>query len=271
MEDMIVARDQQSEELGRVFVANWGGPDRSHGSVGRAYLTLAVPEGVGVTVIAGPNGAGTRIRAEGLRSSLSLVGVLEAELAGVDGDVRLFGSIAQEARDIRGQFAQTYYGLAGGNDREWQYKRGEFPERMRTAKLRHITGGAWIDANWLEIDAADLAGEVDIRNLFGTTRLTKAAHATSDRARLATDSGRIVIRLAEDLVGQVDVTMTSLKGTLHYEGLKSLGYLHTRNDLYVMMASTVMAPGGRGAVPAKVLEADIVATTRDGEVFVERI
>ncbi|HET6429273.1 MAG TPA: sigma-70 family RNA polymerase sigma factor [Phycisphaerae bacterium] len=271
MEDLIVSRGRQCEELGRVFSPNWGGPERSHGSVGRAYLTLAVPAGVGVTVIAGHSGAGTRIRAEGLRSSLNLVGVLEAELAGVDGDVRLFDSIAQEARDIRGRFAQVYYGLAGGDDRDWQYKRGEFPDRIRTATLRHVTGGAWIDANWLEIDAADMAGEVDIRNVFGATRLTKAAHAAGDRARLATDSGRIVVRLAEDLVGQVDVTMTSLKGTLHYEGLKSLGYLHARNDLYVMMASTVMAPGGLGAVPPKVLEADIVATTRDGEVFVEQI
>lgn len=271
MEDMILARDQESEEVNRVFVANWGGVDRSHGSVGRAYLTLAVPRGVGVTVVAGYRAMGTRVRAEDLRSSLNLLGVLEAELADVDGDVRLFGSIAQEVRDVRGRFTQSYYGLAGGKDSDWQYKRTGFPERMRTAKLRNITGGVWIDAAWLEIDAADVAGEVDIRSIFGTIRLTKTAHAAGDRARLATDSGRIDIRLAEDLVGQVDVTMTSLKGPLHYEGLKSLGHLHARNDMYVMMASTVMSPGGLGVVPPKVLEADIVATTRDGEVFVEQI
>ncbi|KKL47564.1 hypothetical protein LCGC14_2334290, partial [marine sediment metagenome] len=75
--------------------------------------------------------------------------------------------------------------------------------------------------------------------------------------------------LKEELIGEVDVTVISLCGTIRHEALKSVGTLDKRNDLQLAMLSTIRA-SGTGMVPPKFLEADIYVKTRNGDVTIEK-
>lgn len=268
MEDVVLPKDVWTPDLERVFSSNYGNDKVRHGPVGRVSLTVGVPVGRGVVLVwAWPFGG---VRISDLRSSIAVVGATDVEVCDVVGDVCLLDSVAREARNIDGRFVQSFHGIGPGNSDNYATKQCVRHEFGLSTSLRDITGLTWVDVAKIKVEAAGLEGDVCIRNRFGATCFHKATHRTGTRARLETDSGKVTVCLAEKLLGEVAVTATSLHGSIDFEGLRDLGALHLRNDMYAMMVSTIFCPGS-GIVPAEVLEADICVIAHDGDVTIEKM
>jgi len=267
MQDIVIRKPASEEKVARAFTPNYGDEHLAHGPVGRVNLTVGVPAGRHLTVVG--LWYHTSVCARALRGDLTAIGALQVRLEDIEGAVCLVDSLCQEARNIRGRFVQTFYGIAGGDSRNWMCRRAELPAEIREARLRDIRGETWIDAAALSLEAAGLEGKVHIRNCFGSTRLHKNSHQPGDQTLLETHSGSVTVFLKEDLVGEVNLTATSISGTLRYEALKSLGWVNARNNFEIMMVSTMSTPGP-GFFPAQALEADICIKTRTGEVTIQK-
>jgi RNA polymerase sigma-70 factor (ECF subfamily) len=267
-EDAVLPRDVVTEEIGRLICVNYDGGKVVHGQIGRVSLTIAVPAGCGVTVISSNMSASVMV--EHLRGQLALIAPCQCTVKNAEGDVIVVDGLAQEVSGVSGRYIQTFYGIAGGNSSEWQYVRTELPETVHHQTIRDVRGGTHIDGLRLKLECTNLRGQVSIRNCFGTTRFNKRSHQAGDKARLVTDSGKIEIMLKEDLIGQVNITATSIAGPMRYPCLKPLGWVSTRNDMTLMTMSTIDKSGG-GVLPPWMTDADIVAHCREGEILIDKM
>ena len=267
MEDVVLSRDDWTEELQRVFVANYGDEKVSHGPAGRVFLTVGVPVERGVTVVGlRPS---IRVRARDLRSDLSILGALGVEVVDVAGDVRLLDAFALEARSIEGRFIQSFYGTGAGKPRDGTYRRVELGGLPLTCNVRDIRGPVWLDGAKLEIEAAELHDEATIRNLFGTTKLHKSQQHPGQRCSVESHSGDIKLLLKENLIAELGVTAVSLCGNIRgYDHLQNSSGFTSRNDLYAILVSTASAPGG--VVPPALLDVDVLIKTHDGDITIEK-
>jgi hypothetical protein len=57
---------------------------------------------------------------------------------------------------------------------------------------------------------------------------------------------------------------------MRYPCLKPLGWVSTRNDTNLMVMSTIHKSGG-GALPPWMMDADIVAHCREGEILIDKM
>ena len=133
LEDIILPPSALTAEVQKVFRPCMSSPERVHGPVGSANLVLLVPKGKRVTVI-----KGKQVRACGLQGSISFIESTCEEVADIEGDVELFDSALETARNIRGKLYQRYYRYLGVN-----WEGGDRGMRLKIVVWR-IFAAAWI-------------------------------------------------------------------------------------------------------------------------------
>jgi len=264
MEDIIMPRGAYTESVQRVFMANWLS-DRVHGPRGNVNLVVGVPAGKGITVITAC--MWSRLRARDLRSNLTAICAADVELGDIEGDVCLLRTSVREARGIEGRFLQNCYELGGGN---WGNYRGR-RSPVSDSTIRDISGEVRLDVANVNLQASDLTGTVRIRNRFGSTRFHLNKHAEGSTYRIESDSGSVLVFLDESLLGELNMTVSTLCGLITYEALKDLGEFGQRNDPQLMSFSTIPNPPNvRGLLTPDVLDVPLYIKTRDGDVTIEK-
>ena len=151
LEDIILPASALTTEVRAVFRPNrWSNPESVHGPVGSASLVLLVPKGKRVTVI-----KGKQVRAYDLQGSISFIESTCGEVADIKGDVELFDSALETARNIRGKLCQRYYRYFGARMDGYKARRLKEAE---DCQLEDIRGGVDIDVSNVQLKAARLGG-----------------------------------------------------------------------------------------------------------------
>ncbi len=260
MEDIILPTQAYTRDVRKVFRPNYTSQDEVHGSIGYVNLVVGVPPSKTVTIIRGRS-----LRASGLRASLYLMAIQGAELSDIQGDVYLFDSSFKSAKSIQGSFRQRFYRYGGAHWTDYRIRRGE----KWDGEIEDVKGEVDIDVGRGQIEATNLSGRVRIYNRYGTTRLYQSHFDPGSQFRLESCSGEILLFLKEELISQVNMTASSLCGTVSFDPLKTLGALNQRNDQYLMVMSTMTS--SRGKPSRNVLEADIYLKTESGDVTIEKM
>ena len=263
VDDIILPREAFTEPIRRVFQPNWIEEGRIHGLRGYVDLVVGVPVGKAITVLTPSCRSNIRVRA--LRSNINVVGPACVEVDDVEGDVCLFKCSVNKAQRIRGRLRQTHHGFGASEWGKDQMVRRPLWETV----LRDISGEIHVDVGNIDLEVSNLAGQACIRNRFGATRYYQNRHEPGSKCRIESDSGGVRVFLKEELIGEVDVTVITLCGTIRHGALNSVGSLNKRNDLQLAVLTTIHA-SGPGMVPPHFLEADICVKTRDGDVTIEK-
>ncbi|MYF92005.1 MAG: sigma-70 family RNA polymerase sigma factor [Gemmatimonadetes bacterium] len=264
LEDIILPPSAVTAEVQKVFRPNSTSLERVHGPVGSASLVLLVPEGKRVTVI-----KGKQVRAFGLQGSISFIESTCEEVADIEGDVELFDSALETARNIRGKLYQRYYRYLGVRmeGREISVRR----HAAEDCRIEDICGGVDIDVGSVQIKAARLGGRVRIYNRFGQTQLHQDQLAADSRIELESCAGDIHLSLAEALLDEVlldkvHLTAFTLCGQIQYaafEGRDEDRPLSIANNSEVTMLSN--AHSG-----LDILAADFVLKSEAGAIAIEQ-
>ena len=181
LEDIILPSAALTTEVQAVFRPNRSNSESVHGPVGSASLVLLVPKGKRVTVI-----KGKQVRAYDLQGSISFIESTCGEVADIEGDVELFDSALETARNIRGKLCQRYYRYLGMRMDGYKARRLEAED----CRLEDICGGVDIDVSNVQLKAARLGGRVRIYNRFGQTQLHQDQLAADSRIELESCAGR---------------------------------------------------------------------------------
>jgi hypothetical protein len=268
VDDIVLPGEAYTESLRRVFSPNFCGAGQIlHGPRGHVDLVVGVPVGKTITILSASHGSNVRVRE--LRSNVNIASGACVEIEDVEGDVCLLQAQLKSARRIRGGFRQTYYGIGA-----WRWGQALDETSMGRlgpcqSVLRDICGDVHVDVACVDLQASDLSGQAWIRNRFGTTRFYQNRHEPADKCCIESDSGHIRVFLKEELIGEVDVTVLTLCGTVTADALTPIGSLNQRNDSQLAMLST-LRPSGPGLVPPEFLEADTCIKTRNGDVTIEK-
>ncbi len=260
LEDIILPPSAVTAEVQQVFRPNSTSLERVHGPVGSASLVLLVPKGKRVTVI-----KGKQIRAFGLQDSISFIESTCEEVADIEGDVELFDSALETARNIRGKLYQRYYRYLGMRMEGREVRR----QAAKNCRLEDISGGVDIDVGGVQIEATRLGGRVRIYNRFGHTQLHQDQLATDSRIELESCGGDIHLSLKgtlldEVLLDEVHLTVLTLCSRIQSTVFKDRDKpLRMANNSEVMVLSN--APSG----PA-ILAADFMLKSEVGEIVVEQ-
>ena len=260
LEDIILPSSAFTAEVQQVFRPNNWSSERVHGPVGSANLVLLVPKGKRVTAI-----KGKQVRAYDLQGSIGFIASTCEEVADIEGDVELFDSALETARNIRGKLYQRYYRYLGMRMEGREVRR----QAAKNCHLEGISGGVDIDVGGVQIEATRLGGRVRIYNRFGHTQLHQDQLATDSRIELESCGGDIHLSLKgalleEVLLDEVHLTVLTLCGRIHSTVFKDRDKpLIMANNSEVMVLSN--APSG----PA-ILAADFMLKSEVGEIVVEQ-
>ena len=262
LEDIILPPSALTAEVQKVFRPNRSTSESVHGPVGSANLVLLVPKGKRVTVI-----KGKQVRACGLQGSISFIESTCEEVADIEGDVELFDSALETARNIRGKVCQRYYRYLGVG-MEGRFARRHAAEDCR---LEDVRGGVDIDVGSVQIKAARLGGRVRIYNRFGQTQLHQDQLAADSRIELESCAGDIHLSLGEALLDEVLLDKVHLTVFTLCGQIQSTAFEDRAEDKPLLMAnnSEVMvlsnAPSG-----LDVLAADFVLKSEAGAIAIEK-
>ena len=259
MEDLTLPEKALTPDIRQVFKTNWSADGWGHGSVGYVNLTLSVPASKTVTVI-----RGRRVQASGLRASVNLMATQHVEVSEIHDNVQLFDSALASARNIIGKLYQRSYRYGGANWSDYQARRSAQQE----CKIEAVKGEVDIDVGRAYIEASDLSGQVHIYNRYGATRLYQSAFDLDDRIQIESCSGEILLFLKERLIGQANLTVNTLCGTVKHDPLRALGSLNVANDQYLIVLSTMTPSEGR--IP-DILDANFYLKTESGNVTIEKM
>ncbi len=261
--DITMPAESVDEDLARLMHINYDDGTRVHGEAGRISMTVAIPQGRGVTVISPM--MMSNVHAEDLKCDLICIGVLKCVVKDVDGDVTIIGR-AQDISNISGRYVQCSYLISGGSQHEDAHARGKLPDEIHNQTIRDVKGGVHIDGFDLSLDCTGLRGDVRIRNCFGKTRFNRISHQDGDRVELKTHSGEVEVFLREELVEEVSVTATSMTGSIRRPGLKPQVKLREANDGSIILTSTIISdPSIRIETPA-----DITIQSHDGDILIDK-
>ena len=260
LEDIILPPSALTAEVQKVFRPNSTSLERVHGPVGSASLVLLVPKGKRVTVI-----KGKQVRACGLQGSISFIESTCEEVADIEGDVELFDSALETARNIRGKLYQRYYRYLGMRMEGRKARR----QAAEDSRLEDIRGGVDIDVGSVQIKAVRLGGQVRIYNRFGHTQLHQDQLATDSRIELESCGGDILLSLKgalldEVLLDEVHLTVLTLCGQI-----QSTVFEDRDKPLIMANNSEVMVLSNAPSGPA-ILTADFVLKSEIGAIVVEQ-
>ena len=262
LEDIILPPSALTAEVQKVFRPNSTSLERVHGPVGSASLVLLVPKGKRVTVI-----KGKQVRASGLQGSISFIESTCEEVADIEGDVELFDSALETARNIRGKLYQRYYRYLGMRMEGRKARR----QAAEDSRLEDIRGGVDIDVGSVQIKAIRLGGQVRIYNRFGHTQLHQDQLATDSRIELESCAGDIHLSFGEALRNEVLLDKVHLTAFTLCGQIQSTAFEDRAEDKPLLMAnnSEVMvlsnAPSG-----LDVLAADFVLKSEAGAITIEQ-
>ena len=260
LEDIILPSSALTAEVQAVFRPNRSTSESVHGPVGSASLVLLVPKGKRVTVI-----KGKQARAYDLQGSISFIESTCGEVADIEGDVELFDSALETARNIRGKVCQRYYRYLGMRMDGYKARRLEAED----CHLEDIRGGVDIDVSNVQLKAARLGGRVRIYNRFGQTQLHQDQLAADSRIELESCAGDIRLSLKEALLDEilldkVRLSAFTLCGQIHAcEGRDENKPLIVASSFEMMMLSN--APSR-----AEILAADFMLKSEVGAVIIEK-
>ena len=262
LEDIILPPSALTAEVQKVFRPNSTSLERVHGPVGSASLVLLVPKGKRVTVI-----KGKQVRAFGLQGSISFIESTCEEVADIEGDVELFDSALETARNIRGKLYQRYYRYLGVR-MEGHAARRHAAENCR---LEDVRGGVDIDVGSVQIKAVRLGGRVRIYNRFGHTQLHQDQLAADSRIELESCAGNIHLSLGEALLDEVlldkvHLTAFTLCGRIQYTAFEDKAEdkpPHIANNSEI----TVLSNAHSGL---DILAADFVLKSEAGAIAIEK-
>ena len=260
LEDIILPSSALTAEVQAVFRPNRSTSESVHGPVGSASLVLLVPKGKRVTVI-----KGKQVRAYDLQGSISFIESTCGEVADIEGDVELFDSALETARNIRGKLYQRYYRYLGMRMDDYKARRLEAED----CHLEDIRGGVDIDVSNVQLKAARLGGRVRIYNRFGQTQLHQDQLAADSRIELESCAGDIHLSLKEALLDEilldkVRLSAFTLCGQIHaFEGRDENKPLIVASSFEMMLLSN--APSR-----AEILAADFMLKSEVGAVIIEK-
>ena len=260
LEDIILPSSALTAEVQAVFRPNRSTSESVHGPVGSASLVLLVPKGKRVTVI-----KGKQVRAYDLQGSISFIESTCGEVADIEGDVELFDSALETARNIRGKVCQRYYRYLGMRMDGYKARRLEAED----CHLEDIRGGVDIDVSNVQLKAARLGGRVRIYNRFGQTQLHQDQLAADSRIELESCAGDIHLSLKEALLDEilldkVRLSAFTLCGQIHaFEGRDGNKPLIVASSFEMMLLSN--APSR-----AEILAADFMLKSEVGAVIIEK-
>ena len=263
VEDIILPPLALTAEVQKVFRPNNSSLESVHGPVGSASLVLLVPKGKRVTII-----RGRQVRAYGLQGSIAFIASACQEVADIEGDVELFDSALETARNIRGKLYQRYYRYLGVR---WE---GSEARGMRqgteNCRLEDISGGVDIDVGGVQIEATRLTGRVRIYNRFGQTQLCQDQLAADSRIELESCIGDIRLSLKEALLDEVlldkvHLTAFTLCGQIQHTAFQDRDKsLFTSNNTEMMVLSNAYSD-------AEILAADFMLKSKAGEIVIEKV
>ena len=260
LEDIILPSAALTAEVQAVFRPNRWSSESVHGPVGSASLVLLVPKGKRVTVI-----KGKQVRAYDLQGSISFIESTCGEVADIGGDVDLFDSALETARNIRGKLCQCYYRYLGMRMDGYKARRLEAED----CRLEDICGGVDIDVSNVQLKAVRLGGRVRIYNRFGQTQLHQDQLAADSRIELESCAGDIHLSLGEALLDEilldkVRLSAFTLCGQIHaFEGRDENKPLIVASSFEMMLLSN--APSRE-----EVLAADFMLKSEVGAVIIEK-
>ena len=262
LEDIILPPSALTAEVQKVFRPNRSTSESVHGPVGSASLVLLVPKGKCVTVI-----KGKQVRASGLQGSISFIESTCEEVADVEGDVELFDSALETARNIRGKLYQRYYRYLGVR-MEGREARRHAAEHCR---LEDIRGGVDIDVGSVQIKAARLGGQVRIYNRFGQTQLHQDQLAADSRIELESCVGDIHLSLGEALLDEVLLDKVHLTAFTLCGQVQSTAFEDRAEDKPLLMANNsevmVLSNAHSGL---DILAADFMLKSEAGAIAIEK-
>ena len=260
LEDIILPPSALTAEVQKVFRPNSTSLERVHGPIGSASLVLLVPKGKRVTVI-----KGKQVCASGLQGSISFIESTCEEVADIEGDVELFDSALETARNIRGKVCQRYYRYLGMRMDGYKARRLEAED----CQLEDIRGGVNIDVSNVQLKAARLGGRVRIYNRFGQTQLHQDQLAADSRIELESCAGDIHLSLKEALLDEilldkVRLSAFTLCGQIHaFEG-------RDENKPLIVASSFEMLLLSNAPSREEILAADFMLKSEVGAVIIEK-
>lgn len=258
LQDITLPSSALTAEVQEVFRPNKSSK-RVHGPIGSASLVLLVPKGKRVTIIRG------QVRAYGLQGSIGFIASTCEEVADIEGDVELFNSALETARNIRGKLYQRYYRAFDAN-REDSEARGRRPAG-ENCRLEDIRGGVDIDVGGVQIEATQLGGQVRIYNRFGQTQLHQDQLAADSRIELESCGGDIRLSLKETLLDEAYLTAFTLCGRIQYPALEDgdddMGLSTSNNTAMAVLSRTPR----RGP---EILAADFMLKSEAGAIVIEK-
>ena len=262
LEDIILPPSALTAEVQKVFRPNSTSLERVHGPVGSASLVLLVPKGKCVTVI-----KGKQVRAFGLQGSISFIESTCEEVADIEGDVELFDSALETARNIRGKLYQRYYRYLGVRMEGHEARR----HTAEDCRLEDIRGGVDIDVGSVQIKAARLGGRVRIYNRFGQTQLHQDQLAADSRIELESCAGDIHLSLKEALLDEVLLDKVHLTAFTLCGQIQSTAFEDKAEDKPPLMANNsevmVLSNAHSGL---DILAADFVLKSEAGAIAIEK-
>ena len=190
LDDLTLPREAYTDAVRSVFRPNYQGGGICHGDNGMVDLMLAVPAGVGVTVLRCRS-----LRVSGIQGDINAVQADGLELEDIEGTVALLDCHVSSARRIRGRFLQTHYHVWGGND---DTETALVPSGRRRTELRDLSGEVMADLLSADLEVSGIEGDAMVRNRLGPTRYYLGADPTRAQCFIESDSGEVIVFMRED-------------------------------------------------------------------------
>ncbi|NKB69988.1 MAG: sigma-70 family RNA polymerase sigma factor [Candidatus Latescibacteria bacterium] len=211
---ILMSQEHYTESIRRVFArANNTFDPMVHGAVGRAELVVALPPGVGITVFRPAN-----LKVADLHSPLNIIHGQEVDIENVQGDIHLLNTHVARATGTRGIYRHSQTTFAGAN---LPHPFESVREPVRQTHMSNMVGTIQVDLARVNLDAADLHGDIEIRNRFGDTRFNLSTHRPDSRYLLEADSGAVQASVAADRIGTLQLALHTLCGPINARPLQT--------------------------------------------------
>jgi hypothetical protein len=186
MEALTIPRGLHSDGLASLLQVNYTGDQWVQGPVGRADVTVYLPQGRRLTVV-----NGGRLSLSGLTADVFLVGGSSCEVEDMRGALHLVNTPLDKATRLRGALWQRFHGF-GGVDYAGERARRQVEYGC---EVREVAGNIDIDVGKVDIDGSGLMGNVRIRNRHGRTSVRVPRDLGEGRVRVDSVSGSVSIAL----------------------------------------------------------------------------
>lgn len=231
-EDILLSLDAYTDEIQRIFSANYNDEEQLHGSVGCASLVVYIPVGKYLTLI-----KGRKIDICGVKNDVNLISCSLATIENMKGTACLYDTYLSHANCLKGRFVQYFHRFGGGNTgNPYCSKRTGSGYETR---LQNITGEVHVDAGRMLIEASEMEGKTFISNRFGTTRLYQKKPRTDGVCKLQSSSGDILLFLSDKSIGKVSIAAKTLCGEIDYGGVREMSFPRKWNNPHEMYVGTV--------------------------------